>query len=110
MASGELSSLAESFHSNQSNHIALASDLRKAANEDGQLQFQDVEAFLNNPENQALLATSTALKRQKYSTQTQNTSNNASEPTQLGAPKTHHHVPVGLVRPSFSCRGQCCRA
>ena len=102
MASGELSSLAalngshESFHSTQSNQNALTSDLRVAANEDGQLQLQDVEAFLNNPESQALLATSTLSKKQNLPAGKQRasdgTSSSSTEPIELGAPKTSHYV------------------
>ena len=92
-----------SFYSTQSNHSPSAdaqvtADLRTAAFHKGEIDFLDVDKFLNDPKNKALLTDSTASKASKSSAgkrRTANPSNSSTgEPLQLGAPKTSHHVPL----------------
>ena len=113
MASAEVTSLLtlkngsqesiHSFHSTQSTqnsaaNAQLSSELRTAATQQGDSPFQNVEAFLNDPETKALLTTSVTSNKQKAPKSKQPVANasgsSAVEPVQLGAPKTSHYVPL----------------
>ena len=91
-----------SFHSTQSTQSSaanaqLSSELRTAAIQQGDNPFQDVNAFLNDPETKALatLVTSNKQKTPKAKPPvTSSTGSSADEPVQLGAPKTSHYVPL----------------
>ena len=98
MASSELSGLValngshESFHSTKSSQIPmadsqLASDPQTSVLQSRDLQLQDIEEFLSSPDMQALLTTSGGKQRAFVGSNSSTT-----EPTQLGAPKTSHHV------------------
>lgn len=113
MASAEIASLLtlkngsqesmHSFHSTQSTQDSaangqLSSELQTAATQQEDSPFQSVDAFLNDPETQALVNSSVNSNKQKTSKSKQPVINAAGssggEPVQLGAPKTNHYVPL----------------
>lgn len=120
MATADLASIVvsngsrESFHSTSSNknHAAgtqVTASVHTNTPQDAVLQLHDVETFLNEPSNIALLATSPSSKERKTRL---GSGSSGAEPIQLGAPKTSHNVSVlylecqqrGLI-PEFEFEG-----
>lgn len=105
----------ESFHSSHTSPDTAAAIDQGPANtyiaalQAAGLPVHDVDAYLDDPENQALLASSSKSKKTVAATQG---SSSVNEPILLGGPKTSHHVktlyeicsPKGL-QPEFEFEG-----